>query len=128
MQIIVVYVSGQMYGIDISLIRDISRVPVLTDLPTRGGDKPEGIHNFRGQVIPVYDLAKLLNLGQTGQDRKLLVAELPARVIGLIVSDVEEVICIDDDEIQSVPFAEIVLGAALIENKLISILDIPKLV
>lgn len=127
MQIIVVIVAGQMYGIDISYIRDISHVPALIALPTLNGNKPEGICNFRGKVISVYDLPQLLHIGRTGQERKLLVAELPNLMVGLIVSDVEEVIHINEDLIQNIALTEVVTGAIPVDDNLVSILDIEKL-
>src|SRR5262245_17233449 len=53
--------EGECYGVPIAAVREIIRVPPVTEVP-RGGPDLLGAINLRGEVLPVYDLKLKLRL------------------------------------------------------------------
>lgn len=55
------WLSGECYASAIETLREIVKVPPLTEIP-RGPENLLGVMNLRGEVMPVYDLKKRLRL------------------------------------------------------------------
>lgn len=55
------WLSGECYAAAIEALREIVKVPPLTEIP-RGPENLLGVMNLRGEVMPVYDLKKRLRL------------------------------------------------------------------
>lgn len=55
------WLSGECYATTIETLREIVKVPPLTEIP-RGPENLLGVMNLRGEVMPVYDLKKRLRL------------------------------------------------------------------
>lgn len=55
------WLSGECYATAIETLREIVKVPGLTEIP-RGPENLLGVMNLRGEVMPVYDLKKRLRL------------------------------------------------------------------
>lgn len=94
-------VVSQSYGINVTKVREILRMPQLTILP----NLPEtvcGIFEIRGEIIPAIDLQKALYKKQnTEEDRKMIVSEFNKMKIGFIVSDVNRIHRLSWNDIQS---------------------------
>ncbi|MGB6979711.1 MAG: chemotaxis protein CheW, partial [Candidatus Acidiferrales bacterium] len=57
LQIVGFRVGRETFGLPISLVREIVRVPEITAVPN-APDYIEGVINLRGRIIPVVDLRK----------------------------------------------------------------------
>ena len=55
------WLAGECYATAIGTLREIVKVPPLTEIP-RGPENLLGVMNLRGEVMPVYDLKKRLRL------------------------------------------------------------------
>ena len=55
------------YGINVAKVREIIKLPELTELPG-SEDYIEGIFDLRGIVVPVVDLAKWMGINVPGED------------------------------------------------------------
>lgn len=53
--------EGEIYAVPITQVREILKVPVLTEVP-RAPRNVLGVMNVRGEMLPVYDLKKRLQL------------------------------------------------------------------
>lgn len=122
------------YAIPISYAQEIIRVPKLTKIPSTP-EFVEGVFNLRGKVIPVVDLKKRFELGQSerNSDCRLLILDLEGMGLGIIVDDVSEVLKIDQETIQSISdeitgiSKNSIQGISLIGQRIIIILDAEKL-
>ena len=132
-QLVVFDPAEQQYGVNISTVREIIRMPEITHVP----DAPpsvEGVINLRGGVIPVVDLRKRFSLDVSfATDRsRVVVVELGGDNIGVIVDGVAEVIRIQSDSVEDV--ASVVTtadsfyieGIAKIDGLLLILLDLEK--
>ena len=84
-------IGRETFGVPISLVHEIVRVPDITSVP----DAPEcveGVINLRGRIISVIDLRKRFGETKIVSNRKnrILVAEIERRVVGLIVDAASE--------------------------------------
>lgn len=55
------WLSGECYAVPISSLREIVKVPQLTEIP-RAPENLLGVMNLRGEVMPVYEVKKRLRL------------------------------------------------------------------
>ncbi|KUO52798.1 MAG: chemotaxis protein CheW [Desulfitibacter sp. BRH_c19] len=130
-QLVVFNLSGETYGVDISTVREIIRMQIITEVP-RTPDFVEGVINLRGKVIPVIDLHKRFDLRlveETSQSR-IMVVEVENITVGMIVDSVSEVLRIPKDNIDPPPpvisgvDSAYLRGVGKLENRLIILLDL----
>ena len=95
------------YGINVSKVREIIRVPHLTGLPGTP-DYIEGIFDLRGVVIPVVNLAKWMGITQPDNIEKnlrVIITEFNNVLIGFIVHEAKRIRRINWGDIEPATFA-----------------------
>ncbi|MGC2769546.1 MAG: chemotaxis protein CheW, partial [Candidatus Acidiferrum sp.] len=87
LQIVGFRIGRETFGLPISIVREIVRVPEITSIPN-APDYIEGVINLRGRIIPVVDLRKRFGEVVIKADKRnrIVVVELENRNIGLIVN------------------------------------------
>ena len=127
-------VGRETYGVPITSLHEIVRVPEITAVP----DAPEymeGVINLRGKIVSVLDLRKRLGEKQVTSDRRnrILVVEHRGKLNGLIVDSASEVLKIPATDVEPSPteFLEgglrCVTGLGKYQGRLIVLLDMAKL-
>ena len=132
-QLVVFDLASEHYGVDIGDVREIMRMQPITRVPGAPAFV-EGVINLRGNVVPVLDLRKRLELAVSDQtkDSRIVVVFISGRDVGVIVDAVSEVLRIPLTSIE--PPSSIVTkaesdclkGIAKLEDKLIILLDLSK--
>ena len=86
-------VHGQLYGVDVTRIREIVRGEVPTPLPNAPA-LIEGVVEVRGTVVPVVDLGRALGEGAVadGAEGRIAIVECDGLVIGLRVAAAVDVL------------------------------------
>ena len=109
MQLVGFEVGKEIFGVDILMVREIIRSAPITAVPN-SPEFVEGVINLRGDIIPVIDLRKRLNLyTDEMQDKNwILILEVEGSVTGFVVDRVDDVLKIDQNNIEAAP--EIVLA------------------
>jgi purine-binding chemotaxis protein CheW len=131
LQIVGFRIGRETYGVPITLVHEIVRMPEITPIPD-AEECVEGVINLRGKIIPVVDLRK--RFGQTevaamGKNR-ILVTEVENRRVGLIVDSASEVLKIPPADIDAPPTAlqeaqaNCVTGVAKLPGRLVILLDL----
>jgi len=127
-------VGRETYGVPITALHEIVRVPEITAVP----DAPsymEGVINLRGKIVSVIDLRKRFaekKISVTRRNR-ILVVEHNGRLAGLIVDSASEVLKIPAADVEPSPttFQEgglnCVTGLGKYQGRLILLLDMAKL-
>jgi purine-binding chemotaxis protein CheW len=92
------------YALDIRSINEIIKTREFTDVPRAPGFVL-GIISLRGVVVPVFDLASRLRLGQSGltAQSRIIVCQVGELVVGLLVDSISQVIRLADDRIEPPP-------------------------
>ena len=127
-------VGRETYGVPITSLHEIVRVPEITAVPD-APDYLEGVINLRGKIVSVMDLRKRFGQADIQPDKKnrILVVELDNKLVGLIVNAASEVLKLAPSEIEAPGslFAEgesgYVTGVGKLKGRLIILLDIAKL-
>ena len=127
-------VGRETYGVPITSLHEIVRVPEVTAVPD-APDYMEGVINLRGKIVSVIDLRKRFGVKAVSSPRRnrILVVEVNARLCGLIVDSASEVIKIpaSDVEPSTSVFQEgglnAVTGLGKYKGRLIVLLDMVKL-
>ena len=127
-------VGHETYGVPITSLHEIVRVPEITAVP----DAPEyleGVINLRGKIVSVMDLRKRFGEKQAvvNKHNRILVVEHAGRLAGLIVDSASEVLKIPADAVEPPPamFQEgglnCVTGLGKVPGRLVVLLDMSKL-
>jgi purine-binding chemotaxis protein CheW len=106
-QLVVFSLGSEGYGLPITQVQEIIRYTRPRTVPAAAA-MVSGVINLRSKVIPVCDLGQALGLAPeiTGEDeagdhRKIVILETAHGAVGLVVDDVDKVMTIDDDDIDT---------------------------
>ena len=127
-------VGRETYGVPITSLHEIVRVPEITVVP----DAPvyvEGVINLRVKIVSVMDLRKRLGEKQVALNKqnRILVVEHSGKLAGLIVDSASEVLKIPAADVEAAPsvFQEgglnCVSGLGKVNGRLVVLLDMNKL-
>jgi purine-binding chemotaxis protein CheW len=127
-------VGRETYGVPITSLHEIVRVPEITAVPD-APDYLEGVINLRGKIVSVMDLRKRFGEKQATvkKNNRILVVEHAGRLAGLIVDSASEVLKIPADAVEAPPavFQEgglnCVTGLGKVNGRLVVLLDMSKL-
>ena len=95
------------YGVNVSKVREIIKIPALTKLPGTP-DYIEGIFDLRDVVIPVVNLAKWMGIEEPPEasiNAKVIITEFNNVLIGFIVHDTKRIRRISWSDIEPSTFA-----------------------
>jgi len=133
-QLVIFKLANEDYGLPISKVQEINRMVAVTKLP-QTPDFMEGIINLRGRVIPVLDLRKRFGFGpqEHKDETRIMVVDVTGQTVGLIVDAVHEVVKMPGDCIEPPPpsfvlDAQFVQGIGKLENRLVIMLDIDRII
>ncbi len=134
LQIVGLRVGRETYGVPISVVREIVRVPDITAVPN-SQKHVEGVINLRGKIISVIDLRK--RFGETeieaSKKNRIVVVELENHTVGLIVNAASEVLKIPPSDIEPPNSVflngevDYVTGVGKLKDRLVILIDLNKL-
>ena len=119
------YLGDDEYAIYINKVREIVPMTDIRKIP-KSPQFVEGVINIRGKIIPVLDLRKRFDLSITETNRqscKILIVDNVSEVMKFYADDIEKAPPMFSANISS----QYIQGVAKIENKLIILLDIERL-
>ena len=114
-QLCVVRIGAESYAVDLKRVDEILPVPVLTPLP-RAPRFLEGVVNLRGEVLPVVDARKRLEVtssatqmlkpsGKPKRTERLVVCRIGNRRLGVLVDGVSSVQRVQRSSLRPAPLA-----------------------
>ncbi len=94
-------IDGEEYGVRLTDLKEIIKIPELTPLPN-AADFFAGVFNLRGKIVPVIDLEKRFHLKRERQvfAEHILVTEQENDLYGMIVDKVLGTVRVSDTSIQ----------------------------
>lgn len=131
--------AGEEYGVEILKVQEIKGWDTATPIPNTP-DHMLGVLNLRGAVVPIFDLRKRFELDSIpyGETTVVIVVKMQnedqERTVGLVVDAVSDVYRLESSEIQAAPDmggaiqTEFVRGLATIEEKMVILLEIDRLI
>ncbi|MBN2238691.1 MAG: chemotaxis protein CheW [Dehalococcoidales bacterium] len=132
-QLVIFDLASEFYGVDIGDVQSIIEMQTITRVPG-APSFVEGVINLRGSVVPIVDLRKRLdlNIGDQTKESRIVVVNIAGRDVGVIVDAVTEVLRIPYSIIEPASSmitdsgSDYLRGIAKLENKLIILLDLDK--
>jgi len=133
MQLVSFRLAEELYGIEITRIREIILIPEITRIP-QAPHYVRGLINLRSTVIPVVDLRTRFELpeGDTTDESRIMVLHVGKKTVGIVVDGVDEVLRISQDQIDPPPPTvagleqEYLTGLVKLEDRLLILLDVDK--
>lgn len=131
---VVFKLNQEYYGLPIEKVISIEKIGEITRIPN-APDYIKGVINLRGEVIPVVNLKKKLNIGdnELNTNSRIIVVNEDEMVVGLIVDFSSEVLEIDREDIDKPPetkdnqLIEYISGIGKTSDRLIILLDLLKI-
>ena len=104
MQLVGFMIGAEQFGVDILNVQEIIRTPRITTVPN-SPDFVEGVINLRGDIIPVVDLRKRLNIFTDKSAKRIwvVILDVDGKVVGFIVDRVTEVLKVNEDKVEPPP-------------------------
>ena len=124
------------YGLDVTYVREIVRVPPFITRVPNSPDYIRGVINLRGSIVPVFDMELKIGMNQKEltDEARIVVVSWNEILFGIIVDSVREVCTIYDSQIESAAKLnttmdkKYLLGVAKLEDgRLIVLLDLASL-
>lgn len=139
-QFLTFMLAGEEYGVDILRVQEIKGWDSVTPIPNTP-DYIRGVINLRGTIVPIVDLRRRFHLEAVEYGPMTVVIVLRvedpntgnSRVMGLVVDAVSDVYNVPEDSIKPAPDfgsvvdVDFVKGLATLENAMVIVLDIDRL-
>lgn len=134
-ELMVFWVADEQYGIGISELQEIIKVPEITKVP-RIGPSILGIFSLRGTIVPLLDLRKVLRLeaAPLTKQARILVVRAGDDWVGLVVDRVISVVRVEADAIDPPPIrtdadvSEMLAGVGRVDDQMVIVLDVKAVV
>ena len=135
LQFVTFTLNNEEYAVDILCVQEINRITEITQVPN-SEEYIEGVVNLRGKVIPIVNLRNKFGFEEVPRDdnSRIIIMEINDITNGLIVDSVSEVLRIPSSIIEPTPpmsseeNGQFIRGIAKLDNRLIILLDINKLI
>ena len=124
-QLVVFSLAEEEYALPITRVQEIIRYEEPTSVASHTR-WIRGVISLRGKIVPVCDLG--LRLGVSSEpthDAKIVIVETEGSTAGVVVDEVEEVLTVESEQVESAPAAdgELIEAIAKVDERLIILLD-----
>ncbi len=127
-------IGAEEYGIDIMTVREIKGWSDTTRLPNTP-DYMRGVMNLRGLIIPIFDLRARFThiLTEATSKHVTIVIAAGTRTVSILADTVSDILTVSSGEIKPAPEIDstvdvrYVTGLIAVEERMVVILDIEKL-
>ncbi len=134
-QFVAFKVGNQEYGADIHKVSIIEKTLNTARVPTTP-DYIKGVVNLRGEIVTVMSLRLKFGLPEIEEDddTRTIIFKFNEALLGIIVDAVDEVVSLKESDVESVTqitndrSLDYILGIAKVEGRLITLLNIEKLI
>lgn len=133
-QLIAFSIGEQVYGVEITTVREIRAWNGATPLP-RTREFVRGVINLRGTIVPIFDLRARFGGGltETTKNHVVVVMSVGDKWVGVLVDAVSDILTIPSDDVHPVPDgdsmdAELLNGIVTHQDKMVGLIDLPSIV
>ena len=130
LQLIAFSIGEQLYGVEITTVREIRAWNGATPLPNTR-DYVRGVINLRGTIVPIFDLRARFGDGQTSPTKNHVVVVMSAgtKWVGILVDAVSDILTVSRDDIHNVPEGnaldtELLGGIVTHDSRMVGLIDL----
>ncbi len=134
LQLIAFSIGEQIYGVEITTVREIRAWNGATPLPNTR-EFVRGVINLRGTIVPIYDLRARFGDGQTTPTKNhvVVVMSVGNKWVGILVDAVSDILTVSKDDIHAVPEgnsidSDLLSGIVTHENSMVGLIDLHAIV
>lgn len=134
LQLIAFSIGEQVYGVEITTVREIRAWNGATPLPNTR-QFVRGVINLRGTIVPIYDLRARFGDGQTTPTKThvVVVMSVGEKWVGILVDAVSDILTVARDDIHNVPEGngedtELLSGIVTHESRMVGLIDLHAIV
>ncbi len=133
-ELLVFALGKEEYGIDILKVQEIRGYDAVTGI-ANAPNFIKGVINLRGNIVPIVDLRIKFGLGNVVYDQftVVIIINVSQRTMGIVVDGVSDVMTLATDQLRAAPeFGSVldtayILGLGTVEDRMIILVDIEKL-
>lgn len=122
------------YAIDVRYVKEVIKNKPVTEIP-KTIDFILGVISIRGEILPVFDIKKLLDIPflSISFSSKFIIIDFNGEIVSLVVDEITQISKIATNDINPTPLnisgekQEFIKGVAIINDKMIRLLDLEKL-
>jgi purine-binding chemotaxis protein CheW len=96
--------AGQLFGLEISTVREVLSKPKVTKLPNVA---PHilGVYNLRGNIMTLVDINRILDLDpiENEDTSMIILAENGDFLVSFIIDQILDFVEVDDSKVQTLP-------------------------
>jgi len=126
--------GAEEYGMDILKVQEIRGYDAVTAIANTPAFI-KGVINLRGIIVPIVDLRIKFNLGKSDYDQftVVIILNLAARVVGIVVDSVSDVLSLTAEQIKAAPAlsasldTHYIMGLGTVDERMLILVDIEKL-
>lgn len=133
-QLIAFSIGDQIYGVEITTVREIRAWNGATPLP-RTRDFVRGVINLRGTIVPIFDLRARFGDGltETTKNHVVVVMSVGDKLVGVLVDAVSDILTVPCNDVHAVPEgdsmdAELLTGIVTHDEKMVGLIDLKAIV
>ncbi|MCX7770947.1 MAG: chemotaxis protein CheW [Proteobacteria bacterium] len=124
--------GNEEYAIDLTIAKEVLKYREITHVP-KTTDIILGIISIRGEVIPVFDIKKILGIEDIQTDeknKKLILLKIENEPVCIIIDKITQIRKIYEEQIEPTPInvsitkQEFISGVVMIDGKMVRILNI----
>ncbi len=134
MQLIAFLIGEQVYGVEITTVREIRAWNGATPLPNTQ-EFVRGVINLRGTIVPIFDLRARFGDGvtETTKNHVVVVMSVGDKWVGILVDAVSDILTISKNDVHKVPEGdnldtELLNGIVTHDSKMVGLIDLDAIV
>jgi len=134
MQLIAFMIGEQIYGVEITTVREIRAWDGATPLPNTR-EFVRGVINLRGTIVPIFDLRARFGDGitTTTKNHVVVVMSVGEKWVGVLVDAVSDILTVSKKDIHKVPEgdnmdSELLNGIITHNSKMVGLIDLDAIV
>lgn len=127
------FVSGRMYGIDVSRVQEVVKPMTMTKIPL-AERFVQGLINLRGQVVTAVSLHELFGVKGSGNHELMnVICKAEGYLVSLLVDEIGDVIELETRSCEPVPntvpqaVRQYMTGVYKVGDQLMSVIDVDKI-
>ena len=131
MQVVVFKVNEEQFAVEAAKVQSINDMMEITKVP-KSAQYIKGLINLRGNIISLLDINLLLDIEKAqGSQENIIIINLQEESVGVTVDQVDEVLEIEEDLIETVETDRkkaYIKGVLNFKDRIVTLIDIAKLI